>query len=106
MEQPLPKFDLYRFDPAQLGNCLVIKKKTKERVDHSSLELRQVAQLGRVDPGDPVEGEVEGDQGGEGGGQPQLRESISRQIQDLDNFETFSGVSEQIQILSGYIIFL
>ena len=42
-----------------------------------NLELRQVAQLGRVDPGDLVVGEVEGDQGGEGGRQPQLREGVS-----------------------------
>ena len=32
MEQPLPKFDLYRFDSAQLGNCLVIKKKRRKEL--------------------------------------------------------------------------
>ena len=62
-----------------------------------NLELWQVAQLGRVDPGDPVVGEVEGDQGGEGGRQTELREGVSGQVQHLDNFDTFSAVSEQIQ---------
>jgi len=46
-----------------------------------NLELWQVAQLGRVDPGDPVVGEVEGDQGGEGGRQAELREGVSGQVQ-------------------------
>ena len=60
-----------------------------------NLQLWQVAQLSRVDPGDPVVGEVEGDQGGEGGGQAELREGVSGQVQHLDNFDTFSAVSEQ-----------
>ena len=49
------------------------------------LQLGQVAQLDRIDPGDLVVGEVEGDQGGEGGRQPQLREGVSGQIQNLQN---------------------
>ena len=40
-------------------------------------------------------GEVEGDQGGEGGRQTELREGVSGQVQHLDNFDTFSAVSEQ-----------
>ena len=59
-----------------------------------NLELWEVSQLGRVDPGDPVVGEVEGDQGGEGGRQAELREGVSGQIQHLDNFNTFTAVSE------------
>ena len=45
-----------------------------------NLQLRQVAQLGRIDPGDPVVGEVEGDQGGEGGRQAELGEGVSGEI--------------------------
>ena len=65
--------------------------------ESSDLELWQVAQLGGVDPGDLVVGEIEGDQGGEGGGQAELREGVSGQIQNLHNFKTFTAVSEQIQ---------
>ena len=51
-------------------------------VDH--LKFREVAKLGRVDPGDLVVGHVQGDQRGEGGGQAELWQGVSRQIQDLD----------------------
>ena len=51
-------------------------------VDH--LKFREVAKLGRVDPGDLVVGHVQGHQRGEGGGQAELWQGVSRQIQDLD----------------------
>ena len=46
----------------------------------TNLQLWQVSKLSRVNPGDPVVGEVEGNQGGEGGGEPELREGVSRQV--------------------------
>ena len=47
-------------------------------VDH--LKFREVAKLGRVDPGDLVVGHVQGDQRGQGGGQAELWQGVSRQI--------------------------
>ena len=63
----------------QTSNAILLKQTD---VDH--LKFREVAKLGRVDPGDLVVGHVQGDQRGQGGGQAELWQGVSGNIQDLD----------------------
>ena len=63
----------------QTSNAILLKQTD---VDH--LKFGEVAKLGRVDPGDLVVGHVQGDQRGQGGGQAELWQGVSGQIQDLD----------------------